>query len=139
MRYLKRVPRVPLSVTDRLAWINFIEGSLAHTLATRINASRAPLKALRDAEITLNGHLNIRTGLQNQIARIEHEQRRGNEQRLVELKKQLEKAEVDDEPLEKEVDLLKRKAVRDSEQMKWQAVREVSRTLPGHCWNTDSC
>ncbi|KAI0936583.1 hypothetical protein AcW1_000782 [Taiwanofungus camphoratus] len=116
-------------VTDRLAWINFIEGSLAHTLATRINASRAPLKALRDAEITLNGHLNIRTGLQNQIARIEHEQRRGNEQRLVELKKQLEKAEVDDEPLEKEVDLLKRKAVRDSEQMKWQAVREYAEKL----------
>lgn len=113
------------SVSDRLAWISYIEGSLAHTLATRIDASRAPFKALRDAENTLGGRRNIRVSLHNQIARIEHDMQRGSEQKLAELKQQLHQAEVNDEPLEKEVELLKRKAVRDSEQMKWQATREV--------------
>lgn len=109
-------------VSDRLAWISYIEGSSAHTLATRIDASRAPFKALRDAENTL-------VGLHNQIARIEHDMQRGSEQKLAELKQQLHQAEVNDEPLEKEVELLKRKAVRDSEQMKWQATREYAEKL----------
>lgn len=106
--------------------MNYILGSLSATLAQQIDASRAPFKALRDAETSLSGRRNIRGGLQSQIARIEHDQQRGMEHKLAELKRQLRKAEEDDEPLEKEVELLKRKAVRDSERQKWEAVREVS-------------
>lgn len=113
------------AVTDRLAWINYVEGALAHTLATRYDASRAPFKALRDAETALAPRRNARAALHNQIGRVEHEQQRGNEQRLAELRQQLQHAQINDEPLEKEIALLKRKAVRESEQMKWQAVREV--------------
>ncbi|KAH9847364.1 Eisosome component PIL1-domain-containing protein [Lenzites betulinus] len=116
-------------VTDRLAWMNYILGSLSATLAQQIDASRAPFKALRDAETSLSGRRNIRGGLQNQIARIEHDQQRGMEHKLAELKRQLRKAEEDDEPLEKEVELLKRKAVRDSERQKWEAVREYGEKL----------
>ncbi|KAI0361232.1 hypothetical protein OH77DRAFT_1585375 [Trametes cingulata] len=116
-------------VTDRLAWMNYIQGSLAATLAKQLDAARAPFKALRDAENNLSGRRNIRAGFQNQIARIEHDQQRGMEQKLAELKRQLRKAEEDDEPLEKEVELLKRKAVRESEQLKWEAIREYSEKL----------
>ncbi|CCL98967.1 uncharacterized protein FIBRA_00975 [Fibroporia radiculosa] len=116
-------------VTDRLAWVNYIESTLARALATKIDASRAPFKALRDAENTLGGRRNIRVTLHNQIVRIEHDQQRGTEQRLAELKQQLHQAETNDEPLEREVQLLKRKAVRDSEHIKWQATREYAEKL----------
>ena len=106
--------------------MSYVEGSLAATLANEIDASRAAFKTLRDAENGLSGRRNIRATLQNQIARIEHDQRHGMEQKLAELKRQLRKAEEDDEPLEKEVELLKRKAIRESEGMKWNAIREVS-------------
>ncbi|EIW64415.1 uncharacterized protein TRAVEDRAFT_139192 [Trametes versicolor FP-101664 SS1] len=111
-------------VGDRLAWMNYIQGSLATTLAQKLDASRAPFKELRDAETSLSGRRNIRAGFQNQIARIEHDQQRGMEQKLVELRRQLSKAEQDDEPLEKEVEILKRKALRESERLKWEALRE---------------
>ncbi|KAI0639756.1 Eisosome component PIL1-domain-containing protein [Trametes polyzona] len=116
-------------VTDRLAWMNYIQGSLAATLAQKLDAARAPFKALRDAENSLSGRRNIRAGFQNQIARIEHDQQRGMEQKLIELKRQLRKAEEDDAPLEKEVELLKRKAIRDSERLKWEALREYGEKL----------
>ena len=38
---------------------------------------------------------------------------------------QLKKAESDDQQGEREVEILKRKAVRESEQLKWDALREV--------------
>ncbi|KAI0652224.1 Eisosome component PIL1-domain-containing protein [Trametes meyenii] len=116
-------------VTDRLAWMNYIQGALAATLAQKIDASRAPFKELRDAENSLSGRRNIRAGFQNEIARIEHDQRRGMEQKLGELTRQLRKAEEDDAPLEKEVELLKRKAVRESERLKWEAFREYGEKL----------
>ncbi|PCH33799.1 hypothetical protein WOLCODRAFT_135329 [Wolfiporia cocos MD-104 SS10] len=116
-------------VTDRLAWINYIEGSLAQTLAQKLDASRAPFKALRDAENNLSGRRNIRASLHNQIARVEHDQQRGSQQRLAELRQQLHQAEVNDEPQEKEIELLKRKAIRDSENLKWQASREYAEKL----------
>ncbi|KAI0756652.1 Eisosome component PIL1-domain-containing protein [Daedaleopsis nitida] len=116
-------------VTDRLAWMAYIEGSLAANLAKEIDASRAAFKALRDAENGLSGRRNIRATLENQIARIEHDQRHGMDQKLAELKRQLLKAEEDDESLEKEVELLKRKAIKESEAMKWNAIREYAEKL----------
>lgn len=103
----------------------YVEGSLASTLAKEIDASRAPIKALRDAENGISGRRNIRAGLENQVARIEHEQRHGIDQKLAELKRQLRKVEEDDGPLEKEIELLKRKGLRESEIAKWNAIREV--------------
>ncbi|KAH7931061.1 hypothetical protein BV22DRAFT_1124457 [Leucogyrophana mollusca] len=116
-------------VADRLAYLNFVQGSLASSLAVKLDSARGPLKALRDAETNITPKRNIRAGLHNQIARIEHEQAKGTEVRLAQLKEQLAKAKRDDEPLEKEIELLKRKAVRDSEQMKWDAVREFGEKL----------
>ena len=113
-------------VTDRLAYLNFVQGSLASSLALKLDSARAPFKALRDAETALTPRRNIRAGLQVQLAKLEHDQQKGAERRMAELKDQIKKAEQDDQQLEKEIEILKRKAVRESEQLKWEAMREVS-------------
>jgi len=41
------------------------------------------------------------------------------------LKDQLRKAELNDAGQEREIEILKRKAVRESEKLKWEAIREV--------------
>ncbi|EGO20068.1 hypothetical protein SERLADRAFT_453364 [Serpula lacrymans var. lacrymans S7.9] len=116
-------------VSDRLAYLNFVQGSLAGTLANKLDAARTPFKALRDAENALAPRRAARQGLQNQIARTEHDQLKGSEQRLAELKQQLSRAEAADEQPEKDVELLKRKALRESELAKWDAMREYGEKI----------
>ncbi|KAG2159930.1 Eisosome component PIL1-domain-containing protein [Suillus bovinus] len=116
-------------VTDRLAYLNFVQGSLASSVAMKLDGARAPFKALRDAEAVLTPKRNFRAGLRNQISRIEHNQEKGMERKLSELKQTLSKAEHVDEPLEKELEILKRKAVRESESQKWDAIREFGEKL----------
>ncbi|KAJ6575187.1 Eisosome component PIL1-domain-containing protein [Mycena capillaripes] len=116
-------------VTDRLAYLNFVQGSLASSLAVKLDAARAPLKTLRDAEAALAPQRNARAGIQLQINRIEHDQPRGMEKRLAELKEQLRKKNLEDQPQETEVNLLKRQAVRESEKHKWEAIREFGEKL----------
>ncbi|KAI0080122.1 hypothetical protein K474DRAFT_396057 [Panus rudis PR-1116 ss-1] len=111
-------------VTDRLAWLNYVQGQLANNLAKQLDAARAPFKALRDAENALAPRRALRNNIQNQIARVENENARNSAQKVAELKIQLQKAEADDLESEREIDVLKRKAVRESEQLKWQAFRE---------------
>ena len=67
----------------------------------------------------------MRVGLRLQINRLEHEQQKGTEKRLADLRDQLKKIEADDQPAEREIEVAKRKAVRESEQLKWNALREV--------------
>ena len=112
-------------MTDRLAYLNFVQGSLASSLAQRLDSARTPLKLLRDTELQLLPRRNIRAGLQLQLSRLEHDNQKGMEKKIAELKEQIKKAEADDQPQEREVELLRRKAIRDSEQLKWDAVREV--------------
>jgi hypothetical protein len=113
-------------VTDRLAYLNFVQGSLASSLAVKLDTARAPFKALRDAEASLAPRRNIRAGMQIQLSKLEHDQQKGGESKIIELREQIRKAELDDQAQEKEVELLKRKAVRESERLKWEAIREVS-------------
>lgn len=113
------------SVTDRLAYINFAQGQLSSTLATKLDAARTPFKTLRDAETAITPRRNIRTGLENQIARLENDQQKGSDKKIAELRDQLRKAELDDAGQEREIEILKRKAVRESEKFKWEAIREV--------------
>lgn len=113
------------SVTDRLAYINFVHGQLSSTLATKLDAARTPFKTLRDAETAITPRRNIRTGLENQIARLENDQQKGSDKKIAELRDQLRKAELDDAGQEREIEILKRKAVRESEKFKWEAIREV--------------
>lgn len=63
--------------------------------------------------------------MQNQIAKMEHDQRKDQQQRMAELKVQLQKNEEEDAVMEKDIEILKRKAVRETEQEKWEAIREV--------------
>ncbi|KAJ2913389.1 hypothetical protein MD484_g7027, partial [Candolleomyces efflorescens] len=111
-------------VTDRLAYLNFVQGSLAFTLSQKLDAARAPFKALRDAEVALQPRRNIRAGIENQLSRVENDPKKAGE-----FKEQLRKAELEDADQEREVEILKRKAVRDSEQLKWTAIQEASDTL----------
>lgn len=120
-------------VTDRLAYLNFVQGSLASTLATKLDTARAPFKALRDAETAIAPRRNIRTNLHNQLAKLEHDQQKGQEKKIAEIKDQIRKAELDDASQEREIEILKRKAARESERLKWEAIREVRSTpLPRH-------
>ncbi|KAJ7110148.1 Eisosome component PIL1-domain-containing protein [Mycena epipterygia] len=116
-------------VTDRLAYLNFVHGSLASSLAVKLDGARAPLKNLRDAEAALTPRRNVRAGLQLQLTRIEHDQPKGMEKRVAELKEQLRKATLEDQPQETEVNLLKRQGIRESEQHKWEAIREYGEKL----------
>ena len=110
-----------------MGWLNFVHGSLATHLASKLDAARSPFKALRDAENALLPRRNIRNGLQNQISRLEYEQgNKEKQQRMQELKVQLQRAEAEDAAAEKDLEILKRKAIRESEQLKWEAIREVS-------------
>ncbi|KAJ7597100.1 Eisosome component PIL1-domain-containing protein [Mycena floridula] len=116
-------------VTDRLAYLTFVQGSLASSLAVRLDAARAPMKALRDAENALTPKRNIRAGLNMQLARLEHDNQKGNEKKIAELREHIKKVELEDQPQEREIDLLKRKAVRDSATMQWDAMREYAEKL----------
>ncbi|KAG6879710.1 hypothetical protein C0992_012558 [Termitomyces sp. T32_za158] len=122
-------PQDLMDVTDRLAYINFVQGSLASSLASKLDAARGPVKALRDAETAMAPRRNLLAGLHAQLARVEHDQQRGYEKKIAELKEQIHKAELDNQPQEKEIELLKRKAVRESEKLKWEAFREYGEKL----------
>ena len=117
------------TVTDRLAYLNFVQGSLASSLAVKLNAARAPLKALRDAETALAPRRNIRAGLRNQLAKIENDNQKGMEKKIAELKDQIRKADMDDASLEAEVELLKRQGIKSSESLKFEALREVGSSV----------
>lgn len=117
------------SVSDRLAFINFVSGSLSNGLAMKLDAARAPFKQLRDKETALTPRRIARAGLQSQIGRIEAGQEKGYEKRLADLRAQLTKAEKEDEPAEREYEILKRKALHESERLKWEAFREVYKSF----------
>lgn len=90
--------------------------------------SRTAWKHVRDAEAELVPRRTIRQNFKNDIARIQNPAgRTGNlDAKLQQLEAQLKKAETDDAPLEKEVDLLRRAAIKESEAVKWKAFRDVS-------------
>ncbi|CAL1695407.1 unnamed protein product [Somion occarium] len=96
-------------VTDRIAWLNYVQGQIASALATQLDAARAPFKVLRDAETAIQPRRTLRNNLENQIAKLEHENSKAATQRISEIKTQLHKAQVDDHEAEKEIDILKRK------------------------------
>jgi len=53
----------------------------------------------------------------------------GNERKINEFEELLKRANVEDEPLEKEVQILERKAIKESEHAKWEAIREYGEKL----------
>ncbi|KZW02011.1 hypothetical protein EXIGLDRAFT_736741 [Exidia glandulosa HHB12029] len=114
-------------VTDRLAWINFVHGGLSATLGQALEASRAPLKAVRDAEENLFPRRNTRKGVHLQIQQIKTESKSSQaERKIAELTAQLKKLEAEDEAAERELEILKRSALREMEAKKWAALREYS-------------
>ncbi|KAF8585541.1 hypothetical protein K439DRAFT_1343054 [Ramaria rubella] len=116
-------------VSDRLAYLTFVQGALAATLASALDAARAPLKALRDAEAHMQPRRNVRVGLELQISKLRNEGKPGTGAKVRELEGMLRRAEEGDEAEEREIEVLKRRAVVESERMKWEAVREASTPL----------
>jgi len=108
-----------------LGFLNYIAASLATSLSTKLSTARLPLKELRDNEVALTQRHSIRTGLEQQISRVEKSREKGYEKRLAELKEQLTKAKSDGEPADKQHEIILRKALKESEQAKFQALREV--------------
>lgn len=117
-------------VTDRLAYFQFVQGSLADSLAKKLDAARLPLKNLRDKEDALAARRTIRNNYEQHIAKLETSS--GNEKKINELEELLKRANIEDEPLEKEVQILERKAIKESEHAKWEAIREVIPFFYGH-------
>lgn len=111
-------------VTDRMAYLNFVQGSLASALAQKLDAARAPLKALRDAETALQPRRSARAALEAQLVKVGDDPKKGGD-----LREQLRKAEFEDSQAEKEVELLKRKGLKESEQLKWTAFQEYAEKL----------
>ncbi|CCA70155.1 hypothetical protein PIIN_04094 [Serendipita indica DSM 11827] len=118
-------------VTDRLAYLTFVQGALSYTLATDLDKSRAAWKNVRDAEAQLAPRRAVRANLTQQMNKFKTEGGRtgGVDTKLAELEAQLKKAEADDAPLEKELELLKRTAIKESETMKWKALQEYGQKL----------
>jgi hypothetical protein len=116
-------------VSDRLGFLNYIAASLATTLSQKLVTARLPLKELRDNDAAFVQRHSIRTGLEQQISRVDNSREKGYEKRLAELQEQLAKAKSDDEPADKQHDILLRKALRESEQGKFQALREYGEKL----------
>lgn len=112
--------------SDRLGWLSYVQGELAQTLANKIDAARAPYKELRAAEAKYAPRRTQRTNLEAQIKRLETENQRGKEQKIADIQKQI--ARLDDESRDEinQLEILKRKAFKESEQLKWEAFREVS-------------
>ncbi|TFK30501.1 hypothetical protein FA15DRAFT_662467 [Coprinopsis marcescibilis] len=111
-------------VTDRLGYLNFVHGSLASSLALKLDASRVPLKLLRDAETALQPREAARATLEKQLARVENDPKKGGD-----LREQLKETDIEDARVKKEIELLKRKAIRESEKLKWEAIREYAEKL----------
>ncbi|KAG8942392.1 hypothetical protein FRC04_003788 [Tulasnella sp. 424] len=118
-------------VTDRLAYLNFVQGSLAAVLSDRLDEARAPLKKLRDAQAALSPRRAQRATIENQIRTLQTNPnaKSGGETRIKELQDTLSKHNADDAPMEREVAELRRKAVRESEEMKWNAFKEFGEKL----------
>jgi hypothetical protein len=93
----------------------------------KLDSARGPLKVYRNAESSLASRRNIRAGYDREISKLEVDRPRGHEKRIAELEQLLKNAEIDDDPLEKEVERLSRSAIRENEQLKWAALREVSK------------
>ena len=75
---------------------------------------------------------NNRAALEAQITKIESGEIRvpGNpQQKIAELKAQLDKLNREDEPQERDIENLKRRGLKEVEQASWQAVREVIQTV----------
>ncbi len=80
--------------------------------------SRSAWKHVRDAEAGLVPRRAIQQNSGNRTGNLDA--------KLHQLQEQLKKAEADDAPLVRELDLLKRAAVKESEAVKWKAFRDVS-------------
>ncbi|KAG8758723.1 hypothetical protein FRC14_007510 [Serendipita sp. 396] len=118
-------------VTDRLAYLNFVHGALSYTLATDLDKSRAAWKNVRDAEAQLAPRRAARSNIAGQVNKLKTEGGRGGnvDTRLAELEAQLKKAESDDAPLENELQLLRRTAIKESETLKWKGLKEYGQKL----------
>ena len=100
---------------------------LNSSLSDRIDESRGPFKKLREAQIALAPRRAARVTIETQIRNIQGNPSKvtGADSRVQELHQSLQQHIHEDDPLEREVGELKRKAIRDSERMKWEAVKEV--------------
>ncbi|KAG9120921.1 hypothetical protein FRC07_003341 [Ceratobasidium sp. 392] len=121
-------------VSDRIAYLNFVHGSLASELGQSLDSARASYKSLRDAETALHPRRTNRSNMKAEIERIKAAGSSGKApangaERVAELQSQLAKAEADDDPQEREVALLKRRALVECERKKWAAFREYGAKL----------
>lgn len=105
-----------------------MHGSLSSTLSSKLSASRGALKSLRDAEAALLPRRNLRAGIIFQINRLKNEGQRGAalDRKIAELQDSLRRAEDEDSQHEKEIEIIKRRSLKESEEAKWDALREVT-------------
>ncbi|THH30057.1 hypothetical protein EUX98_g4111 [Antrodiella citrinella] len=116
-------------VSDRLGWLNYVQGTLSQSLATKLDAARGPYKDLRVADAKLAPHRAQLTALEGQIRKLDSEGRRGNEKRIAEIEAQITKLESESVDENAELEILKRKAIKEGERLKWEAYREYAEKL----------
>ncbi|KAG8905321.1 hypothetical protein FRB99_000247 [Tulasnella sp. 403] len=117
-------------VTDRLAYLNFVHGTLASTLSDKLDAARVPMKKLRESQMTLAPRRQQRGAIETEIQRLRSQPNAaGAQQKIAELTQTLGKHTADDAPLEREIGEMTRNAVRESERLKWEAFREYAEKI----------
>jgi Eisosome component PIL1 len=122
------------TVSDRLAYLNFVKGNVTSELSTKLDAARIPFKTARNADAALGPHRAQRTNFENQLGRLHSEVDLGRstpalQNKIAEFENQRATLQREDEPQERELENLKRIALKESETARWAAIRGYAEKL----------
>ncbi|KAG8991725.1 hypothetical protein FRB94_012286 [Tulasnella sp. JGI-2019a] len=117
-------------VTDRLAFVTFAHGNLATNLANELDAARAPFKNLREILTKAAPRKSQLQAIDAQIKTLQTSGGRnpGAETKIAELEAERRRRVNEDEPMEMQIATIKRNAIKESEEIRWKAVKEVRRS-----------
>lgn len=121
-------------VSDRLAYLNYVQGTLNSDLSSKIEASRVPFKTARNTETALVTKRSQWAGIEPQITRLRSEVSSGRappgaQAKLAELEQQRTALLNEVRSEDKNLNQQKLAALKQSEGIKWQAVREYAEKL----------
>lgn len=111
-----------------------MQGKASSELSAKLDTARGPFKNARNAEAALVPRRNQRSNIETQLSRLSTEIESGRPTpsihgRIAELEKQRATLQREDEPQERELETLKRTALKESELARWAAIREYAEKL----------
>ena len=121
-------------MSDRLAYLSYVQGTLNSDISSKIDASRVPFKTARNTETVLVNKRSQWAGIESQITRLRSEVGSGRappgaQPKLAELEQQRTALLNEVRSEDKNLNQQKLAALKQSESIKWQAVREYAEKL----------